>query len=161
MGSSTTKPRSSQFKTKPFFFVSEVAPSWPSRLVALFVAATRDAWSGVLICSWLTGSLVSSGGVGWPWSHKRKRILYIFESVKSFGKIPRTRTYKWGLRFPANFPFNPILDPSTELNRQIQIWDPFADQQPWNCGACIIKIELGIKKRQEVAVFGFHLWLVA
>ena len=75
MGGSTTKPRSPQFKTKPFFFVSEVAPSWPSRLVALFVAATRDAWSGVLICnSWLTGSLVSSGGVGWPWSHKRKRI---------------------------------------------------------------------------------------
>lgn len=118
----------------------------------LYAAGLQDHW---LV-------LVGLGGPGVTRENAYcKRILYIFESVKSFGKIHRTRTYKWGLRFPANFPFNPILDPSTELNRQIQIWDPFADQQPWNCGACIIKIELGIKKRQEVAVFGFHLWLVA
>jgi hypothetical protein len=74
---------------------------------------------------WLV--LVGLGGPG-----VTRENAYIFESVKSFqwidlrGNPPETlvftRTYRWarwGLRFP------------TELNRQIQIWDPFADQQPW------------------------------
>lgn len=104
MGGSTTKPRSPQFKTKPFFFASEVAPLWPSRLVALFVAATRDAWSGVLICnSWLTGSPVSSGGVGWPWSHKGKRIHIWISKILSMDWLKGKSTGKSNGLFSLKF----------------------------------------------------------